>query len=1042
VRAARLAGTSRLEVGLQLPVGAEIPLTTEGILTALAGGSVVGGGVEAPFGLILDTAVTDSLGDGPRLLHQVSVLSEQGVTSVWQLPLAAPHAPPSEPGAPAPDPPGVAGATTLTLGAVALGSDEGAADPESDGVAPDFRPLNAVDRGQITVSGPVTLEDLRLTALGSSFTAHQFRQGETGQPSFRWDHRASLGRDVKVRVERLGKLWPFGHTAVLLETAERVVGNGVAGLRLTTELRITEPVRTFPNDGSVAARAFPFTAVEVLTRSVTGLADNWQKYARPPSSIQPLIDQRDQLQNQQLPDAEARVAALHYPRSADELAGAGYPEAEDVARLGEIQPTIQQDAQMLADDAQARSERPVEPPPPPPVFEDPENPTDQPPPPPEPPPEPDPRILSADMFARVSAELNQLQAEAAQHQAAIDARLVALAPFAAQEGNVEGLAALGDPDAAAVLALRASIAALQKQIDDLSIPLPLLMVPSVADETGDVEPVLFQLRCTGTLGDVCFAMPLVFVDDLVVIDNGVETYRAFDDPDLATRVRDGLSQTGMDLDVDLPGNRIDLVRDPVPRTTDVQTVNALRLDGRHEDREFRPVLTGFDIEIPELRSLLPELPVNTSAVFNPRFTDGEPTDAAIALEPPVTADFGVQAERGGGLIVPSFNADVVSRTFGPADQKALPGAADVLAGFSDMRLLGIPLSSLLPPNTLPPEIVRVLADGKPPGVRMSWQALHLQSSGILVAHEAPRDPPRADSTTVSLTAEVTPDGTSTRCEMSPFMLSVPSGSPILELSFSSLVFEQKGAAAPDLAMGGFGVTFCGPLDLLKKLESAVDLGDAAPSLDVTPEGLSASYGLVLPSLPAMGVFSLQDIAVRVGVTIPFRGGSPAVDISFSTREDPFQLTVLTFGGGGYLQLTVDGSGLKRLEASLDFGASIGVNFGIVKAEVHALGGVRYVMQGDDVQLTGFIRLGGSVDILGLASVSIDLLVELTYDSAGNRLIGHASLVVEIDLTLYSDSVQLDSGEWVLAGEGGGAPAVPAGGDAGQTDWKQYQEAYA
>jgi hypothetical protein len=75
-------------------------------------------------------------------------------------------------------------------------------------------------------------------------------------------------------------------------------------------------------------------------------------------------------------------------------------------------------------------------------------------------------------------------------------------------------------------------------------------------------------------------------------------------------------------------------------------------------------------------------------------------------------------------------------------------------------------------------------------------------------------------------------------------------------------------------------------------------------------------------------------------------------------------------------------------------------------------------------------------------VSVDLLVELAYDSAGNRLIGRASLVVEIDLTLYSDSVQLDSGEWVLAGDGGNAPAVAAGGDAGRSDWKQYQEAYA
>ena len=62
--------------------------------------------------------------------------------------------------------------------------------------------------------------------------------------------------------------------------------------------------------------------------------------------------------------------------------------------------------------------------------------------------------------------------------------------------------------------------------------------------------------------------------------------------------------------------------------------------------------------------------------------------------------------------------------------------------------------------------------------------------------------------------------------------------------------------------------------------------------------------------------------------------------------------------------------------------------------------------GDGVSLTGFVRIGGSVDLLGLVSVTIELVVSLRYERARNALVGIASVVVEIDLTLYSDSIEL------------------------------------
>lgn len=49
------------------------------------------------------------------------------------------------------------------------------------------------------------------------------------------------------------------------------------------------------------------------------------------------------------------------------------------------------------------------------------------------------------------------------------------------------------------------------------------------------------------------------------------------------------------------------------------------------------------------------------------------------------------------------------------------------------------------------------------------------------------------------------------------------------------------------------------------------------------------------------------------------------------------------------------------------------------------------------------------------SVSIELTVKLNYDEKRNSLYGSAKLVIEVDLTLFSESVTIDSGKWELIG---------------------------
>jgi hypothetical protein len=133
------------------------------------------------------------------------------------------------------------------------------------------------------------------------------------------------------------------------------------------------------------------------------------------------------------------------------------------------------------------------------------------------------------------------------------------------------------------------------------------------------------------------------------------------------------------------------------------------------------------------------------------------------------------------------------------------------------------------------------------------------------------------------------------------------------------------------------------------------------------------------------------------------------------------------------------------EIALEFGAFVAVDFVIASGEVHALGGVRFALErGGTVTLTGYLRIGGCVEVLGLISVSIELCLSMTYNSQRRALVGRATLVIEIDLTLWSDSVELDSGEWVLAG--GSGPGLHPLDDVGAADaltrWRQYRAAFA
>ena len=77
--------------------------------------------------------------------------------------------------------------------------------------------------------------------------------------------------------------------------------------------------------------------------------------------------------------------------------------------------------------------------------------------------------------------------------------------------------------------------------------------------------------------------------------------------------------------------------------------------------------------------------------------------------------------------------------------------------------------------------------------------------------------------------------------------------------------------------------------------------------------------------------------------------------------------------------------MQKLEAAFEFGAAIAIDFGVASGGVHVMAGIYFKMEPGKASLTGYFRLGGYVDVLGLISASIELYMDLTYDLRGRQV---------------------------------------------------------
>ncbi|HEV7843448.1 MAG TPA: hypothetical protein VGO69_07105, partial [Pyrinomonadaceae bacterium] len=274
------------------------------------------------------------------------------------------------------------------------------------------------------------------------------------------------------------------------------------------------------------------------------------------------------------------------------------------------------------------------------------------------------------------------------------------------------------------------------------------------------------------------------------------------------------------------------------------------------------------------------------------------------------------------------------------------------------------------------------------------------------------------------------------------------------IRFSKLEFRSVTGKKPDIDVVMDEIKFVGVLSFVEVLKTLIPLDGFSdpPALNVTAEGIDASFSMALPNI-AFGVFSLQNLSLGAGFNLPFVGKPLSVRFNFCERQSPFLLTVSLFGGGGFFGITLDPAGVQILEASFEFGASLSVDFGVASGGVYVMAGIYFRLEviaggGNKASLTGYLRMGGEVEVLGIISVSIELNLSLTYEFSSGKCTGRATLTIEIDILFFSASVEIEA-ERKFAGSNGDPtfaqlmePYVDPRTDEMVDPWREYCEAFA
>jgi hypothetical protein len=562
------------------------------------------------------------------------------------------------------------------------------------------------------------------------------------------------------------------------------------------------------------------------------------------------------------------------------------------------------------------------------------------------------------------------------------------------------------------------------------------------------DRALFKFHAVGTdVGGtpVDFTIPMMFVS---IADTGAKRTAAIDAYNLSNS-----SAVIQARGAQVPGHKILFAeRDGATPTDNTQLVTRALNFVMHAGGEA-PRLLKADVNIPQVQELLGTTAPTTIRLYPGFINQGfdaatgvfaeivkEDVGAYTAANPfavmtPTTLGVTFSSDQAGGFATPNLGVSTLSRALGPLAGKvadAVTGAFDPATFFQKgmAQLFGtFDLLDLLPPGALgtnAPTLQTETQDipgGKLLIATLDWEpevknldlgiAAFEKDHGAtthLKVHGRIEKPLTLDALGAPVGADVKAifEGT-----LNDFRVSVLK---MVFINFKEFGFTSRSGSKPDVRVllePAAPLEFAGDLAFVEELRKIIppDLFGDGPSLDISPTGIRAGFSFALPPV-AVGVFALKDVSLGAALTLPFLNGRPTLDFNVSERPHPFLLSVGIFGGGGFFHLQLDTAGLKLVEAAFEFGATASIDLGVASGGVFIMAGIYFKLERQEPSnelaptLSGYLRMGGYLSVLGLIKVSLEFNLSFTYDGARDKAYGRATLTVKIEIVFFSTSVEV------------------------------------
>ncbi|MFN0087374.1 MAG: hypothetical protein ACKVX9_18435 [Blastocatellia bacterium] len=384
--------------------------------------------------------------------------------------------------------------------------------------------------------------------------------------------------------------------------------------------------------------------------------------------------------------------------------------------------------------------------------------------------------------------------------------------------------------------------------------------------------------------------------------------------------------------------------------------------------------------------------------------------------------------RSVGVVKPDLNIQALSRRFGSVGEgfEALAKGefnSDALLQQVQAKILGVfnlkdviqsGLKFAAGDGRIVPKIATRMIfnnDGPPAAVesRMEWQP-KLKEFGVAIAKFTPRDESGFSLQLVTQT-NLKSGGATTydlRGELRTFNVEIIQA---IRIIFDRLDFVSSSGQKPniDVSLANPPVVFLEALDFVQALQKRIP-GMKGLKIEVNEGVVTASLAIAIPNI-TIGVFSLLNMRFAIQVHLPLKGDTPlSLRFSFGEPSDPFLVAVTFLGGGGYFVTKLSLHGIEFFMVGIEFGGVLSLDIAVASGKVYIFAGFRFVYEKDGpnkgVTLTGYLRCGGELDILGIISLSVEFFLGLSYRNSDGRIWGIARVTVSISILFFSKDIEL------------------------------------